>query len=268
MRQRELLSESLNAPNSGGILGLLRTVVGVTLVCEGLGTALLCLRFVPGLCLSEGVFTALFLAVSAFCNAGFDLCGRWEAFSLLMRYAADPLVSLTVCALIVVGGLGFLVWSDILRFRLRFSAYSLHSRIVLLMTGALLAGGAIGFSFLERNATGTAFGWDGRLLTALFLATTARTAGFNSVETAALSPAGKLLTMCLMFIGGSPGSTAGGVKTTTVFVLLAYAFSQIRVRRSAGMLGRRLEEDALKKSVAVTMLSLMAVLGQVLCCWR
>lgn len=261
VRQRELLSESLNAPHSGGILGLLRTVVGVTLVCEGLGTALLCLRFVPELGLGEGVFTALFLAVSAFCNAGFDLCGRWEAFSSLTRYAADPLVSLTVCALIAVGGLGFLVWRDILRFRLRFSRYSLHSRIVLLMTGVLLAGGTIGFFILERNATGAAFGWGGRLLTALFSATTARTAGFNSVEMAALSPAGKLLTMCLMFIGGSPGSTAGGVKTTTVFVLLAYAFSQIRVRRSAGVLGRRLEEDALKKSVAVTMLSLMAVLG-------
>lgn len=260
LRQKELLSESINAPHFGGIIGVVRTFISVTLACELTGAALLALRFCPELGLGEGLFTALFTAISAFCNAGFDLSGRWGEYSSLARYAADPLVICTVSALIVIGGLGFLVWSDALRHGHRFSRYTLHSKIVLTMTGALLLGGTALFLIFERSATGAEFGPGGKLLTALFSSVTARTAGFNSVDTAALSAPSKLLTMLLMFVGGSPGSTAGGVKTTTAFTIAVYAFSMTRLRKNASVFGRRIEGEALKKAVAVVFLSLNAVL--------
>lgn len=261
LRQKELLSDSINAPHIGGIIGVVRTFVGTTLLCELAGTALLSLRFVPQLGIGEGLFTALFTSISAFCNAGFDLCGRWGEYISLVPYAQDPLVICTVCALVVIGGLGFLVWGDIYRCGLRFSRYSLHSKIVLSVTGALLLGGTLLFLLFERNATGAAFGPGGKLLTAFFSSVTARTAGFNSVDTASLSSASVLLTILLMFIGGSPGSTAGGVKTTTFFTLAVYAFSMTRLRKNAAVFGRRIDESALRKSAAVVFISFIAVLG-------
>lgn len=260
VRQKELLSDSINAPHFGGVLGMAKGILAVTLVCELMGAAILCIRFCPELGAGEGAFTAFFHAASAFCNGGFDLCGRWGAYGSLTRYASDPLVSLTVSALIVAGGLGFLTWNDMLRNGVHFSKYSLHSKIVLTMTFALLFGGTALFLLFEWNATGAQFGIGGKLLTALFSSATARTAGFNTVDTAQLSGASKLLTMVLMFIGGSPGSTAGGVKTTTAFVLGLYTVSMTRVRKNANAFGRRLQEDILKKSVAVIALSLTAAL--------
>ncbi|MDO4739166.1 MAG: TrkH family potassium uptake protein [Eubacteriales bacterium] len=261
LRQKELLSESMNAPHFGGITGVVKVFLAVTLCVELAGAALLSIRFCPELGAGEGLFVSLFTAVSAFCNGGFDLFGRWGEYCSLVRYAADPLVTLTVSALIIIGGLGFLVWNDLLSHRLRFARYSLHSKIVLVTTAALLAGGTLLFLLFERDATGAQFGPGGKMLTAFFSSVTARTAGFNSVDTAMLSAPSKLLTMILMFIGGSPGSTAGGVKTTTIFTLLVYAFSMTRLRRNAAVFGRRIEEEALEKAVAVVMLGLIAVLG-------
>jgi len=261
LRQKELLSDSINAPHIGGITGVVRVFAGTALVCELTGAALLALRFCPQLGVGEGLFTALFTSVSAFCNAGFDLFGRFGEYCSLVPYAADPLVIGTVSALVVIGGLGFLVWGDVLRHGPRFSRYSLHSKIVLTSTAILLLGAALLFFAFEFDATGADFGPGGKMLTAFFSSVTARTAGFNSVDTAALSRSSLLLTMLLMFIGGSPGSTAGGVKTTTVFTLAVYAFSMTRLRKNAAVFGRRIEDEALRKAVAVAFLSLTAVLA-------
>ena len=139
--------------------------------------------------------------------------------------------------------------------------YHLHSKIVLFMTGLLIFGGAILFLLIERNATGAGLSFGDQILAALFDSVTARTAGFNTVDTAALSDAGKLLTIALMFIGGSPGSTAGGVKTTTIMVLMLYSFSYMRKNRGTSVFGRSLEEDALRKASAVFFTNLMLALG-------
>ena len=163
--------------------------------------------------------------------------------------------------MIVVGGIGFIVWDDALTHKLKLKKYHLHSKIVLLMTSILLFGGAIIFFFVERNATGAGMTFGNQVLAALFDSATARTAGFNTVDTASLSDAGKLVTIALMFIGGSPGSTAGGVKTTTIMGLMLYSFSYMRKNRSTSVFGRSLEEDALRKASAVFFTNLMLALG-------
>ena len=152
--------------------------------------------------------------------------------------------------LIIIGGIGFLVWNDISLHKLRIKRYDLHTKIVLAVTFVLIFGGAALFFVLEDRAYAD-MSWTERILTSFFDSVTARTAGFNTTDTAALSNSSKLLTMILMFIGGSPGSTAGGIKTTTVAVLLVYAFSYVRKAPSFGMFGRRLEDDSLKKASAV-----------------
>jgi trk system potassium uptake protein TrkH len=161
----------------------------------------------------------------------------------------------------VIGGLGFLVWDDILRHGIRLKKYRLHSKIVLFATSILLLGGALILFFTEKDHACAGMTAGERVLTALFGSVTARTAGFNTMDIAAMSDGGKLTTIILMFIGGSPGSTAGGIKTTTVFTLLIYAFSYVRSERSFGIFGRRLENDALHKAAAVffTNLSLMLI---------
>lgn len=262
LRTRETLSESINTTQIGGILQLTRQIISGTACVEGIGAVLLSIRFCPQFGFARGIAYGVFHAVSAFCNAGFDLMGCFAPYGSLTPYAQDPLVVLTVSALILTGGVGFLVWSDMARFRLHFRRYCLHSKLALTMTAALTLGGTALFLLLERSATGAGMHWGGRLLTALFSAVTPRTAGFNTVDLAQMSDGGKLLTLVLMFIGGSPGSTAGGVKTTTIAVLLCCAASYVRRRRTFGAFGRRIAPDTVPKAcvVAFTNLSL-ALLG-------
>ena len=260
IRERELLSESINSSQIGGIVRLTRKILIVTAICELGGAALLAVRFCRDFGFAGGLWTSLFVSVSAFCNAGFDLLGRLEPYGSLVPYMSDVLVNIVVMVLITVGGLGFLVWDDVLTRGFRFRRYSLHTKIVLVISAVLTFGGALLFLLLEReNAAG--MDWGTRILTALFDSVTARTAGFNSTDTAALSPSGKLLTMLLMFIGGSPGSTAGGIKTTTVTVLLIYAFAFVRREPDFGAFGRRLEDDSLKKASAVFFTNLLLALA-------
>lgn len=205
---------------------------------------------------------SVFHSISAFCNGGFDLMGRHTgAYSSLTAFSGDLLVNAVIMTLIIIGGVGFVVWDDILTYRWKLKRYHLHSKMVIFMTSILLLGGAVLFLIFERNATGAGRSLGEQVLTALFGSTTARTAGFNTVDTASLSDAGKLLTILLMFIGGSPGSTAGGVKTTTMMVLFLYSFSYMRKNRSTSVFGRSLEEDALRKASAVFFTNLMLTLG-------
>ena len=261
LRGRELLTESINGNQVGGIMKLAKKILIGTFLIEGIGAMILMIRFVP-LYGKQGVWMSVFHSVSAFCNGGFDLMGEHTGvYSSLTVFADDWLVNSVIMFLIVIGGVGFVVWDDMLTHKWHLKRYHLHSKIVLYMTNVLIFGGALLFYFVERNATGAGMSAGNQILTSLFDSITARTAGFNTVDTAALSDAGKLITIALMFIGGSPGSTAGGVKTTTIMVLMLYSFSYMRKDRGTSVFGRSLEEDALRKASAVFFTNLMLALG-------
>ena len=267
LRQREVLMDSLNSTEVGGILRLLRTILIGTVAVELLGAAALSFRFVPMLGWGKGIGYALFHAVSAFCNAGFDLMGFQEPYSSFTSMAGDWLVNLTLIALIVIGGLGFIVWEDLAKNRLHLRRYKFQTRLVLVTSGVLLLGGAVLLFLLERNYSNAGRSVGEQLLTALFGSATARTAGFNTVDTAALSDGGKLVTILLMFVGGSPGSTAGGVKTTSVAVLCVAVVALVRHKQCPSVLGRRIPDEALQKAVAVVGINLsLALMGTVLLC--
>ncbi len=264
LRGRELLTESLSVSQVGGLMRLAKKILLGTFLLEGAGALLLMVRFVP-LYGRRGIWMSVFHSISAFCNAGFDLMGQYTGkYSSFTFFADDWLVNLVIMALIVIGGVGFIVWDDILTYKFSIKKYHLHSKIVLWMTTILIFGGAALFLIVERNATGAGLSVGDQILAALFDSVTARTAGFNTVDTAGLSDSGKLLTIALMFIGGSPGSTAGGVKTTTIVVLFLYSFSYMRSNRSTSIFGRSLEDDALRKASAVFFTNLMLALGVII----
>ena len=267
LKERELMVMSINNDNIGSIKGLTKTIICGTAIIEGTGALLLATRFIPQFGLAKGIWYSVFHAISAFCNAGFDLMGIQAPYASLVNYSDDIIVNLTVCALITLGGLGFLVWDEIHRKKFKIKYYSLHTKLVLVVSAILTFGGAILFFIFERDFTNAESGALESVLTSLFSSVTARTAGFNTVDTAALSPASKMLTIFLMFIGGSPGSTAGGMKTTTLAVIAISTFNGIRRRQSKGIFGRRLEKDAIHQasSVAFTNISL-ALLGIMLVC--
>ena len=195
----------------------------------------------------------MFHAISAFCNAGFDLMGRYEPFSSLTGYASDVLVNVTIMLLILIGGIGFLVWDDILKYRLSFKNYSLHSKIILVTTPVLLVGGAIGYFVFEQNYTLQGNGIGEQILKSFFASTTMRTAGFNTIDYAGMSPSASLLSDVLMMIGGSPGSTAGGMKITTITLVFLSMVSMLR-GQSDTVIGKRRVSTILIKQAAVIIL--------------
>lgn len=212
LRDRMLLRESMNTSGMSGLVRLTRWYLTAALVIEGGGAVLLAIRFVPLLGWGKGVYFSIFHAVSAFCNAGFDLFGH---FSSLTAFQNEPLVLLTISALIVLGGTGFAVLGEVTRQRFQWRELSLHSRLVLGMTGVLLLMGMTFFCLTEWHNPATLGGISGagnKLVNALMQSTTMRTAGFNSVDLASMRQSSKLMSIILMFIGASPASTGGGVK--------------------------------------------------------
>ena len=269
LKQRWVMQESISAPQVGGIVRQTRFILRAAFAIEGIGALLLALRFVPRFGLARGLWYAVFHAVSAFCNAGFDLMGRHDGpYSSLTAYAGDPLVSLTIAALIVLGGIGFLTWYDIREHRLRFRQYRLQSKLILCATAALLLGGFLFFALYEFRLPR----WEGlpaeeRILAAAFQSVTPRTAGFNTVDLAALSQPARLLMILLMLTGGAPGSTAGGFKATTLAVLLLSVRAVFRRRDNAQCFGRRLPGETLRSASAIFRLYLLLFLtGGILVC--
>lgn len=256
LRERGLLQESVNTLQIGGVVRLTKRIIKGTLLFEGIGALLLTIRFASKMNFFKALYFGVFHSISAFCNAGFDLMGYTGEYSSFVSFYDDVLINLTLIMLIVVGGIGFIVWDDIKRNGLHFKRYSLHTKIVLSATIILLSGGALLFFIFENNALFSEMSPGGKTLAALFSSATARTAGFNTVDTAALSTPSKLLTIVLMFIGGSPGSTAGGIKTTTIVVLLVYMLSTIRSSRGSNLFGRRIAEDTIRKAATVIMVNL------------
>ena len=269
LKTRGLLQESMNTNQVGGVVRLTRKVLMGTLLIEAAGAFLLALRFIPEFGFWKGSAFGIFHSISAFCNAGFDLMGGSRgAYNSFVSYSDDLLVNLVVMSLIVIGGIGFLVWDDVTRHGLHFHKYRLHTKLVLSVTAVLIFGGALLFYIFERKNLMQGMGAKETVLTSLFSAVTARTAGFNTIDTAALTTSSKLLTIVLMFIGGSPGSTAGGIKTTTLIVMIIYVISNLRNSRGCNVFGRRLEDDAIRKASNVTVISLfLAVSASIIICY-
>ncbi|MBP1586952.1 MAG: Trk family potassium uptake protein [Clostridia bacterium] len=260
LQERQIMTESINASNIGEILGLTKVILIGTVIFELSGAALLAIRFIPRFGVLKGIWFSIFHAVSAFCNAGFDIMGSGGNSVSLTEYAADPLVNIVVMVLIIVGGLGFLVWDDLRKHKFRWKRYRLQTKCVLFMTAVLVLGGAILYFIFERNATGAGRPLGERVLTAFFSSVTARTAGFNTTDTASLSGPSTVLSYILMFIGGNSGSTAGGVKTTSVLVVLVFAICGIRREHGANIFGRRLNEDSLRQAVYIIAANLSAAI--------
>ncbi len=264
LKERGLLQESVNALQIGGIVQLMRKILLGTLLVEGTGAFLLSLRFCGELGLLKGIYYGVFHSVSAFCNAGFDLMGYQGEFSSLVNYSGDWLVNLTIVGLVVTGGIGFIVWDDVTKHGIHFKKYRVHSKLVLITTAVLLAGGTFLFYLFEMNNLAKDMGPGETFLTCLFDAMTPRTAGFNTTDIAQLSDASKMLSVILMFIGGSPGSTAGGVKTTTVVVLLLYMRANLRRTRGVDIFKRRIDEDAIKRASSIACTNMILALSATL----
>ena len=251
LRKREIMVESINTTQVGGIMKLAKLILLGTLFFESLGAALLAIRFVPMFGPGKGIWYSVFHSVSAFCNAGFDLMGVLEPYCSLTPLWDDVFVNGVIMALITIGGLGFLVWDDLRNNQFHWRRYRLHTKLVLVTSAILTFGGAAVILLLERNATGADMTAGQKILTSLFASVSARTAGFNTVDLAAQTDATKLVTILLMLVGGSPGSTAGGVKTTTFAVIVLFGLASFRGQEAPTVFGRRLSEDARKKSSTV-----------------
>lgn len=251
LKERGWIKESFNVLDIGGVVRLIKRVIKGTLIFEGIGALLLFLRFFPRMGFWQGLYYGIFHSISAFCNAGFDLMGRYEQYSSFTAYYDDPVVSFTLCGLILVGGIGFFVWGDIADHKWHFRKYALQSKMVLSATALLVFGGAFLFYLLEQNGLYADMDTKGIICSSFFNAVTPRTAGFNTTDTGALSEGGKLLTIILMFIGGGSGSTAGGVKMATVFVLLLYLRSTLLRTTGTNSFGRRIEDRTITKAAAL-----------------
>ena len=251
IKNRLLIRESMNGASLSNLGGLAQRYLLLALGIETAGAALLAIRFVPMYGARRGMWFAVFHAVSAFCNAGFDLFGH---FTSLTGFAADPLVLLTVAALIVLGGLGFSVILEVLRGRQGLKNLSLHTRIVLTFTLALLLMGTVFYALVEHSRLD--------VLNAFFQSVTMRTAGFNSVDLASFTDGSKLFSSLLMIIGASPASTGGGMKTTTVAVVALLIVSVVKGDDGVNAARRRISADTVRRALAVVALFLaMMLLG-------
>lgn len=255
LRQRGLLRESVNVLNWDGIVKLAKRIIQGTVLFEGIGAVILTLCFLPKMKFTEALFYGVFHSISAFCNAGFDLMGQF-GFSSFVGYNTNWVVCLTLIALILIGGIGFFVWNDLYLHKWHFRKYALHTKIVLCTTAILTLGGAVLFFLLEKNHLFADMSNSSAVLNALFCSVTPRTAGFNSIDTGALTETSKLLTIILMFIGGCPGSTAGGIKVTTLVVLLLYLKSTLSRADSVNIFGRSIQKEAVLKAASVFTMNL------------
>ena len=259
LRGRMLIRESMNGASLADLSGVARLYLLLALGIELIGAALLSVRFVPLYGLRRGLWMAVFHAVSAFCNAGFDLFG---GFSSVTGFSRDPLALLTIAALIVLGGLGFSVILEALRNRQGLKGLSLHARIVLMLTPLLLLLGTGFYLLAESNGAGTLAGFNAgeKALNAFFQSVTMRTAGFNSIDLSRMSDGSKLFSCLLMMIGASPASTGGGMKTTTVAVFALLMLSVVKGESEVNVARRRLSDALTRRALAVVALYITTLL--------
>ncbi|MBE6552618.1 MAG: Trk family potassium uptake protein [Ruminococcaceae bacterium] len=269
LKEKELVRESFSPPAFMGVKELSKTIILGTFFFELLGAIFLSVRFVPEFGLFRGIYYSIFHSISAFCNAGFDLMGIKQPGSSLNLYYDDILVNITIIMLIVIGGLGFYVWSDIAKNRHHVSKYSLHTKIVLTSTLLLIAiPAAIIFVIEYFGGSFSELSLKGSVLSSVFQSVTLRTAGFTTVDYTLLNDGIIMIMLVVMLVGGSPGSTAGGIKTTTFSVLVLSISSVLKNREAPECFGRRLELNALKKAAAILIVYVALVItGIVILCF-
>ena len=257
LMQRSTMQEAVSAHHLGGIVRLTKFILKTTVCIELIGAALLLPTFVRDFGLMKGIWYALFHSVSAFCNAGFDLIGVKEPFSSLTSYSSQPFFNFTVMALIMIGGIGFLTWEDIKNNKFHFRKYRMQSKVILTVTGILIILPALYFFFFEYQSLPLGE----RILVSLFQSVTTRTAGFNTTDLTSFSETGQMLMILLMLIGGSPGSTAGGIKTTTIAVLVSSALSVFRKEEDTHLFKRSISEDTVKSAATILLLYIGLFIG-------
>lgn len=257
LKQRSTMQEAICANKLGGIVRLTGFILKTTLVIELIGAAVMAPSFCRSFGLGQGLWYALFHSISAFCNAGFDLMGIQQPYSSLTFFSCSPVINLTIMALIILGGIGFMTWDDVRTNHFCFRKYRMQSKVILTVTAGLILFPALYFFFFEFS--GAPLGE--RTLLSLFQSVTPRTAGFNTADLTTLSETGTALIILLMLIGGSPGSTAGGMKTTTLALLISTAISVFRHREHAHFFGRRIDDETIRNMVAVLMMYVLLFLG-------
>lgn len=255
LSQRLLMQESVAAPQVGGIVRISKFVLSGTLLFEGIGAVLLAFYFVPRLGVGKGIYYSVFHAISAFCNAGMDLMGYYSPGSSLTTAADSYLVGITIALLILIGGIGFLVWADIKKWKWRFRNYRLHTKVVLTAgIGLVVLGTLLLFIFESGTPSMEGKTLGQQILCAFFQAVTPRTAGFNTMDLNQLTGSSQMLMVCLMFIGGSPGSTAGGVKTSTMMILILTIWTELKQRKDVEIFKRRVDSENIRHAICLMML--------------
>lgn len=252
LMQRSTMQESISSPKIGGIVKLTGFILKTTLLIETVGAVLMMPTYIKDFGI-KGIWIAIFHSVSAFCNAGFDLMGTKTQYSSLTAYSNNPLINIFVMLLIVIGGIGFLVWEDVKRNKFHIKKYRIQSKVVFATTLVLILIPAIYFYFCEfvNLPRGE------RILTSLFQSITTRTAGFNTVDINSMGDVGKAIMIILMIVGGSPGSTAGGMKTTTLAILIFSAISVFRKKEDIECFDRRISESTVKTASAILLMYLV-----------
>ncbi|MDD7735350.1 MAG: potassium transporter TrkG [Bacilli bacterium] len=260
---RTVLMQSAGSYNISEVGALIKRIIKCTILCEGIGTIILTFCFMKDMNFAKALYYGIFHSVSAFCNAGFDIFGA--AGGSLTDYYSSPLVLITIMILIVIGGLGFIVWSDIIDSKFKISKLQLHTKIVLVFNSLLIIFPAILFFVFEFTGVGQKgsfqeFSLADKIFNSLFLSISPRTAGFNSVNLNELTSSGKLLTIILMFIGGNSGSTAGGVKVTTFIVVMANLISSAKGKKDVVMFKRKISTQIIKQSSSLIIAYLVLIL--------
>lgn len=262
--QRSTMQEAVAAPKISGIVRLTKFILRMTFGLEFMGAVIMAPKFISRFGIAKGLWFSVFHSISAFCNAGLDLMGENKAFSSLTSYVDDPVINLVIMGLIIFGGLGFLTWDDIHTHGIHLRKYRMQSKVILTTTGILILLPAILFFVLEFDDMPL----KRRILASLFQAITPRTAGFNTVDLTLMSEPAKLIIIILMLIGGSPGSTAGGMKTTTFAVLIACSISVFKRQDSAKFYGRRIAHDAILTAATLAFMYIgLCITGGIIICF-
>lgn len=262
LMQRSTMQEAIAAPSVGGIVRLTSFIIKSTILIELVGAFLMLLVFWKDFDGPKGIWYAVFHSISAFCNAGFDLMGSREQFSSLTGYADNGIINVVIMGLIIIGGIGFLTWDDVRCKGIHIRKYRMQSKVVLVMAVVLIVFPFLFFFFGEFSRPV----WDGmslgeKLWASLFQAVTPRTAGFNTIDLTLFSEAGQTIMIFLMLVGGSPGSTAGGMKTTTLAVLFMTLFAVFRRKEDTECFGRRIEESTVKYAATILLMYLTLFLA-------
>ena len=254
LRNRMLVREALNQDMMGGVIRMAKNIGSYTLIVEGIGAVILAIRFSFDYGISRGIYYGIFHSVSAFNNAGFDLMGKFQS---LTGYVGDVTVNLTICFLIILGGIGYTVVSGVYYWK-EAGRLQLHVKVVLITTAWLIVGGTVLILLMEMNnpATLGKLNWGAKLLAAFFQSVTPRTAGFNTIDLAAMHPASQFLLIVLMFIGASPNSTGGGVKTSTLATILATIRASLRDYDEVQLFHRTVPRWIVQKAISITFIAL------------